>query len=136
MELAKELDVPVIDLFGYSRSVFEYLGYDKSTYLQSITDEDGVLIGGVRMGKPGSWPKDYNDRRKSGSFGGFDDTHQNRFGSYLFARFIAGQTGQLEHFPTDALLDAPAKVTACPDGLVGEREALYGLEDNYGSDKL
>lgn len=135
-QLAKELNVPVIDLFGYSRSVFEYLGYDKATYLQSITDEDGVLIGGVRMGKPGSWPVDYNERRESGKFGGFDDTHQNRFGSYLFARFIAKNTAGLEHFPKDALLDVPTKVTVCPDGLKNEREALFGLEDNYGSNEL
>lgn len=125
-QLAAELDVPMIDLFEYSRRVFEYLGYDKATYLQSILDEDGVLIGGVRMGRPGSWPVDYDLRRRNNSFGGFDDTHQNRFGSYLFARFIARQAAGLDANIADALLWQPSKVTACPEGLLEEKDMLLG----------
>ena len=61
-QLAKKHENPVIDLFGYSRSVFEYLGYDKATYLQRITAENGDLIGGERLRKPGSWHMAFNER--------------------------------------------------------------------------
>lgn len=127
MQLGEEEKVPVIDLFGYTKRVFEALGYEAATYLQSITDQDGVLIGGVRMGRPGSWPEDYDVRRRNGDFGGFDDTHQNRFGSYLFSRYIAGEAAKQCPKLAPLLRKQPARVTKCPEGLKEQEELLYRL---------
>lgn len=125
LQLGQEENVPVIDLFGYSRRIFERLGYEKATYLQSITDTDGVLIGGVRMGRPGSWPKDYDARRRSGDFGDFDDTHQNRFGSWLFAKYIAGAAAELSGTLKDAFQKEASGATVCPEGLRGLLSDLF-----------
>ena len=64
--------------------------------------------------------------RRNNSFCGFDDTHQNRFGSYLFARFIARQAAELDENIADAFLKEPSKVTACPEGLLEDKDMLLG----------
>ena len=116
-QIAAEEKVVLIDLFNFSKSIFEMLGYDDATYLQSITDKDGVLIGGVRMGKPGRWSIDYDTRRAAGDFGGIDDTHQNRYGSYVFAGYIAGCLAKsIEDF-NNAVLEKSSKKTLCPKHL-------------------
>lgn len=131
-QLAFEEKVLLIDLFAKSRAIFEMLGENDARSLQSIKDVQGVTIGEARYDRPAAWPADYDACWKNATFDKTDDTHQNRFGSFLFAAQIAEgirdayednasfeyetQMIAKENFDTvsEFLLNEPAKNVACP----------------------
>ena len=84
--------------------------------MQSIKDSSGNTIGESRYGRPKSWPHDYNEIMQSGAFGEFDNTHQNRFGSFVYAGFIADEIKEKIPALAKFLLEEPSKNVPPPDG--------------------
>ncbi len=77
-QLAQEMKVPVIDLFEYSRELYEGLGVDKVRYLMSVK----------KGNNQGVWPQDYDvevDKAETV----MENTHFNKFGACLIAREMA-----------------------------------------------
>lgn len=132
-QLVFQEKVLLIDLFEKSKKIFEMLDIPDAKYLQSIKDCNGDTIGESRYDRPALWPTDYDAYMKNGDFGGFDDTHQNRFGSFVFAgKIVEGimnaykdndtfefetQMIAKENFDTlkEQLLTVPTKNVACPE---------------------
>ena len=81
-QIAEQENAPVLDLFEYSRSLFEMLGEEDSKSLQSIKDKNGVTIGEKRHQR-------YDEYWNNPEYFVVDNTHQNRFGSYIFAAVLA-----------------------------------------------
>ena len=60
-QIAEQENAPVLDLFEYSRSLFEMLGEEDSKSLQSIKDKNGVTIGEKRHQRPAKWVEGYDE---------------------------------------------------------------------------
>ncbi len=88
-QLGEEENVTVIDLFEKSKALVEMLGEQDAKSLQSIKDENGATIGEARYDRPRNWIEDYDHCWEENSFADVDNTHQNRFGSYLYAALLA-----------------------------------------------
>ena len=88
-QIAEQENAPVLDLFEYSRSLFEMLGEEDSKSLQSIKDKNGVTIGEKRHQRPAKWVEGYDEYWNNPEYFVVDNTHQNRFGSYIFAAVLA-----------------------------------------------
>lgn len=77
-QLAAETDTAIIDLFGYSKKLFESIGPEKIHYLTSI-----------KVGqKTGIWPDDFN-REYMNPESVSENTHFNKYGAFLLAKGIA-----------------------------------------------
>lgn len=109
-------DVTVLELFERSKNYINSIGEENFKYLQSLKDGSGNTIGESRYGRPKAWPQDYNEIMQSGEFGEIDNTHQNRFGSFVYAGFIAEEIR--EKIPTLAkfLLEESSKNVPPPEG--------------------
>lgn len=71
-QLAEEAAVPVIDLFEYSRTLFEGIGKEKIHMLTSIKSGNNK----------GTWPEDFEaELQKKETVS--EDTHMNKYGAYL-----------------------------------------------------
>ncbi len=79
-QLAQEMKVPVIDLFEYSRALYEGLGAGKIRYLMSVKSGCNV----------GLWPTDYEAEVVKPETV-MENTHFNKFGACLMARELAKQ---------------------------------------------
>jgi len=88
-QIAEEEGVPVIDLFSFTKAFIEMLGEQDASYLQSIVGYDGMTIGEVLCQRPAKWVEDYDEYREKGNFKKVDDTHTNRYGSFIYAGEIA-----------------------------------------------
>jgi len=88
-QIAKEEGVKLFDLFEKSRQLYELLGDEDSIFLQSIKDKAGQTIGEANYDRPAKWVEEYDKYMEEKSYSAIDRTHQNRFGSFLFAGFIA-----------------------------------------------
>ena len=88
-QIAEQENAPVLDLFEYSSSLFEMLGEEDSKSLQSIKDKNGVTIGEKRHQRPAKWVEGYDEYWNNPEYFVVDNTHQNRFGSYIFAAVLA-----------------------------------------------
>ena len=116
-QTAEEEDVPLIELFERAKSFIDELGEDKFKYLQSIKDAEGKTIGEARLGRPKRWPEDYDRIMESGEYAEIDNTHQNRYGSYVYAGFIAEEIKQKIPGLAKYLSDVPSKTVPKPKGL-------------------
>lgn len=77
-QIAKETDTALLDLFDYSKSLYEKIGPEKIHGLTSI--KQGV--------NKGNWPKDFdNEMNKPETVS--EDTHFNKYGAYLLAKGLA-----------------------------------------------
>ncbi len=77
-QLADETDTPLIDLFNYSKSLFENIGQNKIHYITSIKTGNNK----------GIWPDDFNievEKPETVS----ENTHFNKYGAFLMAKGIA-----------------------------------------------
>ncbi len=116
-QTAEEEGVPLVELFDRAKAYIDGLGEEKFKYLQSIKDEEGRTIGEARFGRPKRWPEDYDEIMESGAFAETDNTHQNRYGSFVYASFIADEIKQKLPALAVHLLDVPAKKVPPPKGL-------------------
>lgn len=127
-QIAQEEQAVILDLFAKSCELFECLGEEHSRSLQSIKDENGVIIGEARNGRPQKWVASYDAYWENSAFSDVDNTHQNRLGSYLFAGFLAD--GIYEKIPELKVYmpAASAKEMACPARIredIPKMQALY-----------
>ena len=127
-QLAAEEGILLLDLFSRSRQLFELLGKNHASSLQSIKNAEGITLGEARYGRPAKWVEDYDAYWANHSFDGVDETHQNRAGSYLFAGFLADglYDGAKELRPY--ILDTSGKKLKCPARIthrIPEMKALY-----------
>lgn len=76
-QLANEMNVPVIDLFEYSKILFESIGKEKIHLLTSIKYGNNK----------GSWPEDFEAEVKKPETVS-EDTHMNKYGAFLLTRGI------------------------------------------------
>lgn len=113
-QLAEEENVVLLDLFERSRRLFELLGEEASKSLQSIKDKGGVTIGEARYDRPAKWVEDYDKYWENPESFILDNTHQNRFGSYLFAALLADCIYEQVPDLQNALLTCCAKTMMCP----------------------
>ena len=77
-QLAEEANVPLLDLFEYSRELFESIGADK---IHSIT----CIKQGINEGK---WPEDF-DKELANPESVSEDTHFNKYGAFLLTKGLA-----------------------------------------------
>lgn len=77
-QLADETNTPLIDLFEYSRKLFENIGENKIHYITSIKTGNNK----------GIWPDDFNTEiEKPETIS--ENTHFNKYGAFLMAKGLA-----------------------------------------------
>ncbi|MBQ9928292.1 MAG: hypothetical protein IJO65_09990 [Lachnospiraceae bacterium] len=126
-QLGVEENVAVADLFRRSCELLEMLGSEDAQSLHSIKDENGLTIGEARYDRPRRWIDEYDRCWREQLFSDVDNTHQNRFGSYLYAAALTDclyeQIPELKAY----VLAESKKVMSCPErikGRVPEIEAM------------
>ncbi len=116
-QVGREEDVPVIELFEKALKFINDTGEEKFKYLQSVKDSGGKTIGEARLGRPMSWNRDYDRVIENKEYADIDNTHQNRYGSYVYAGFIAREIKQKIPALKKHVLDKPTKTVKKPKGL-------------------
>ncbi len=116
-QVGEEEEVTVVDLFEKAKNFIDGIGEEKFKYLQSIKDFDGKTIGEARFGRPKKWPDDYDTIMESGEYASTDNTHQNRYGSCIYAGFIAGEVKEKVSGLSDCVLNKPIRHAKVPAGL-------------------
>lgn len=135
-QIAAEEGVPLFDLFKKSTYLYEMLGREDASYLQSIKNDLGQTIGELNYGRPAKWVEEYDEYMREKKYKDVDDTHQNRFGSFLFAAFIAEcLLEQRDYFKdlVNHVRKTPEKVVAHPEKLTGR---LKDIQELYKLSKI
>lgn len=131
-QIAAEEGVPLFDLFEKSSRLYERLGREDANYIQSIKNDLGQTIGELNYGRPAKWVKEYDGYMREKKYKDVDDTHQNRFGSFLFAAFITECLLEQEDRLKDLARHArktPEKIVAHPEKLTGRLKDIQELYD-------
>lgn len=115
-QLACEMKVPVIDLFEYSRGLYESMGAEQIRYLMSVKSGCNV----------GAWPQDYEaEVMKPETV--MENTHFNKYGACLMARqmaklIVTSEDGQLAALKAHVLADGLDEVKEVPPKMLGGAE--------------
>jgi hypothetical protein len=112
------------------------LGREDANYIQSIKNDLGQTIGELNYGRPAKWVEEYDEYIREKKYKDVDDTHQNRFGSFLFAAFITECLLEQEDcFKNLAnhVRKTPEKIVAHPEKLTGR---LMDIQKLYNMIKL
>ncbi len=94
-QAGSEQDVPVVDLFGIEKQLYEALGAEKAKYFHNLAvavKDIGNIDAENLFGKGADyagWVEDFDRRWEEGDFEAFDETHKNHFGAYIDAAFLA-----------------------------------------------
>ena len=115
-QIGEEEDVPVIELFERAKDFINELGEERFKYIQSIKDSEGKTIGEARLGRPKHWVDEYDEIIENGAYD-LDNTHQNRYGSYIYAGFIADEIKKKIPGLSQYITERPRKVVDKPKGL-------------------
>lgn len=110
-QLAEETDTPLIDLFEYSKALFENIGENKIHYITSIK------VGNNK----GKWPKDYDTEVEKPETVS-ENTHFNKYGAFLMAKGLAecikaSDNRQLDHLKSYLINDLSIVSELKPAGL-------------------
>lgn len=134
-QVAKEENVILIDLFKDTKNIYESLGTEDSQYIQSLKNEAGSRIDDI-------WIDGYNKRIQTHDYYSFDNTHQNKFGAFLFAGKLAeeikklsqskvegGINGNIESIDeiADCVYEKPSSYIYSPDILKGRLDDIASL---------
>lgn len=93
-QIAEEENTPLLELFTYSKKLFETIGAAAAPYLTS-----------VKVGQnEGKWPEDY-ERIMMLPETVMENTHLNKYGAYLMAKELVKQIAISEHSEIQALKD-------------------------------
>ena len=108
------------------------MGREDANYIQSIKNDLGQTIGELNYGRPAKWVEEYDGYMREKKYKDVDDTHQNRFGSFLFAAFITEclleQEDRLKDLASHAR-KTPEKIVAHPEKLTGRLKDIQELYD-------
>lgn len=118
-QLGSEENVAVVDLFDFTVKFIEMLGETDAKYLQSIVGYDNMTLGESQYDRPAKWPMDYDKYWDDMNFKRVDDTHTNRFGSFIYAGEIARQLSNQFEDLAALKLDKASKTVAHPSRLNG-----------------
>ena len=118
-QLASQEQVVLLDLFDKSLKLAEMLGANDARFLQSIKDEEGLTIGEARYNRPKKWVEEYDMCIEKQLYAQVDNTHQNRFGSYIFAAFLVKSIYEQIPLLRPYIFERPRKSVACPNCLKG-----------------
>ena len=94
-QLAKEMSVPLIDLFATEKNIYEMIGEEKACLFHNISVNAGDVekIDKISYTKNDvgeyNWISDYEKRHSEGNFISVDRVHKNPFGAYYQAALIA-----------------------------------------------
>lgn len=116
-QLADENNVILLDLFERSKDLMDMLGPEDFKFLQSIIGFDGFTIGEARYDRPRCWPSDYDLFMDNNEYQRVDNTHTNRFGSFIYASFIASEVRDKLPVLNEYILDIPTKNVMYPRGI-------------------
>lgn len=110
-QLAEEMKLPLIDLFEYSKILFESIGKEKIYLLTSIKYGNNK----------GNWPKDFETELEKPETVS-ENTHMNKYGAFLLTRgiielLIGSRSSQLEPLKQHIIDDISVIREKAPKGL-------------------
>lgn len=126
-QLASQEQVILLDLFDKSLKLVEMLGANDAKFLQSIKDREGLTIGEARYNRPKKWVEEYDMYIEKQLYAQIDNTHQNRFGSYIFAAFLVKSIYKQIPLLRPYICEKPRKIVACPNCLKSRLNEIIDL---------
>ncbi|SDM54503.1 SGNH/GDSL hydrolase family protein [Lachnospira pectinoschiza] len=132
-QIASEENVPIVELFNFSRELFEMLGEEDASYLSSIVGNDNQTIGESIYGRAAHWPEEYDKYREEGNFLKVDKTHSNRLGSFIFAKEIARELVKECKELAAFKLEKPSKQVLAPKRIEGRLGDIEKFMKEYAS---
>lgn len=125
-QLGDELGVTVIDLFAATKKMYELLGSEDSSYLHTISIDEGSVNEAKVGNESPVWPDEYDRRRKEKDFRGLDTVHSNRYGAFLHAALIVGLLHE-QNLLKEWGLEVPSKYEQMPEHLIPRKAELEAL---------
>ncbi len=131
-QIAREENVPIVDLFATEKELYETLGEEKTVYFHNLSVVAGDVnhIDDTDQFGPSTdvsdWLSEFDRRWREKDFTTFDGTHKNHFGAFFQAAEIADTLYDLGILRENIRL-TPSDFPGIPEGITGEKEHLASL---------